>query len=275
MSVPLTVVRAGNAVLGRVAPDVTAGVARRLFFTPRRHTPRAWERAAEDSGERVALAAHLQGLRWGPRGAPPVLLMHGWEGRATQWARFVGPLLAQGKQVVALDGPAHGRSPGRETHMLDFARAILAVGATMGPLDAAIGHSMGGSAIAVALAEGLRARRAALLASPASVEGVVTRFTEFVGLPPPAARRFRRALERTVGAPVERIDIGALGPRLGTVPALILHDPADAEVPFEDGEALAAGWPGARLVRLEGLGHRRLLADDEVVEVVAGFVGGD
>lgn len=269
----IPLLRAGNAVLGRVAPDAAADVARRLFFSPRRHAPRPWERAAEQSGERLTVAANLRALRWGRRDDPIVLLLHGWEGRATQWARFVGPLLAAGKQVVALDGPAHGQSPGREAHVLEFARAVLATGATLGPLDAAVGHSMGGSAIAVALSQGLRARRAVLLASPSSVAGVIDRFIGLVGLPPAAARRFGRQVERTVGLTPEHLDVADLGRRLGHVGALVVHDPADAEIPYADGAAIAAAWPGARLLTVEGVGHRRILADDDVVDAVTGFVG--
>jgi hypothetical protein len=39
-----------------------------------------------------------------------------------------------------------------------------------------------------------------------------------------------------------------------------------------DAEAASAAWPGARLLRVDGLGHRRLLSDPQVVAAVTGFV---
>jgi len=45
------------------------------------------------------------------------------------------------------------------------------------------------------------------------------------------------------------------------VPTLVLHARNDAAVPFEQGKALAAGIPGARLVDLDSANH--ILLDDE------------
>ncbi len=56
------------------------------------------------------------------------------------------------------------------------------------------------------------------------------------------------------------------------VPCLILHDPADREVPWAHGSAIARAWPGATLEPLDGLGHRRLLRDPDVIQRVVEFV---
>jgi pimeloyl-ACP methyl ester carboxylesterase len=50
------------------------------------------------------------------------------------------------------------------------------------------------------------------------------------------------------------------------VPALIVHDLDDAEVPYREGQLLAHSWSGARLVTTAGLGHRRILRDARVIE---------
>jgi hypothetical protein len=55
---------------------------------------------------------------------------------------------------------------------------------------------------------------------------------------------------------------------------MVVHDRGDREVPYDDGVAAAATWPGARLVSTTGLGHRRLLDEPEVVAMVANFVTG-
>lgn len=40
-------------------------------------------------------------------------------------------------------------------------------------------------------------------------------------------------------------------------PALVVHDRGDDDVPVDDGIALAAAWPGARLLITERYGHPR------------------
>ena len=50
----------------------------------------------------------VRAWQWGE--GPPVLLVHGWEGHAAQFAGFIPRLLEQGFSAVAFDAPAHGQS---------------------------------------------------------------------------------------------------------------------------------------------------------------------
>src|ERR1019366_6011017 len=64
-----------------------------------------------------------------------------------RWWDHIGPLLANGWRVVALDLSGHGDSGRRDSYTLDtWAREVLAVAADAGITTAptVIGHSMGG-----------------------------------------------------------------------------------------------------------------------------------
>jgi pimeloyl-ACP methyl ester carboxylesterase len=54
--------------------------------------------------------------------------------------------------------------------------------------------------------------------------------------------------------------------------ALVIHDRGDRDVPFAQGAAIAAAWPGARLHAVEGLGHYRVLRDPAVIEAAVAFL---
>jgi len=97
-------------------------------------------------------AVRVGGLRlhyaaWGPRGAPPLILLHGGAANS-HWWDWVAPELAGAFRVLALDFPGHGKSewprPPRY-RMHDFVRAVVgfADGLGIGHLDL-VGHSMGG-----------------------------------------------------------------------------------------------------------------------------------
>jgi hypothetical protein len=58
------------------------------------------------------------------------------------------------------------------------------------------------------------------------------------------------------------------------VPLLVVHDRDDREVPWHDGAAIAAAWPGAALFTTEGIGHRKVLRDSRVVARVVDFLTG-
>ena len=84
----------------------------------------------------------------------------------------------------------------------------------------------------------------------------------------------RRAIEVRFGDDVWQVlDVDRSTPDL-TFPGLVIHDVDDDEVPLGDARAVASGWPGADLVTTAGLGHRRILRDDEVRDLVASALDG-
>lgn len=267
----LRAVRATNRVLAAVAPDVAVRGAAEMFFRPRRvrTSPpavpglRATRLDVEVSGRRVAAWS------WGD--GPVVLLAHGWEGHAGQFSPFVAPLLAQGLRAVAIDMPAHGRSTGSATNMVEFARAIRAVAAAVGGAHAVVGHSLGGAAAALALADGLPARRAVLISPAAHPDYFVRAFGAIVGLPTRLRERLLLRMRERFGDLWRQAQVPQRVRALD-VPALLVHDPADPDVPFDHAVEIAAAWPGAVLEPVEGVGHRRVLKDARVVERVADFV---
>jgi 3-oxoadipate enol-lactonase len=114
------------------------------------------ERVNEDAGTRLRYLVGGEG--------PPLLLVHGLGGAASNW-RLVAPALAAARRVIIPELPGHGRSgrlAGAAT--LDpFADALVAVAEAEGALPAPwVGHSLGG----------LVALRAAVR-RPEAVSGIV------------------------------------------------------------------------------------------------------
>lgn len=266
----LRVVKLGLSAVGVFAPAAAAELAIRLFSRPRRFPRPEREREILRTAGRLEVAGGLSAYRWGTTG-PTVLLVHGWEGRGTQLGAFIEPLLAAGRQVVALDAPAHGDSPGKATHVLEYAAALRAVAGHIADLEGVVAHSFGVAAVAIALDEGLPARRVVLIAGPASVRDVIERFISLVGLRPPVAESFNARIVARVGRTPEELEIATIGPRM-RAPALVFHDPEDAEVPYSDALKIAERWPDARLRTVYGEGHRRILRSAEVVEEAVAFL---
>ena len=92
---------------------------RHLLSRPPTRPLADWEREAADTARRVSFRFGLSGLRWGESG-PVALMLHGWAGRPTQFASLVPPLLAAGRQVIALDAPGHGESPGQTGTLMEL-----------------------------------------------------------------------------------------------------------------------------------------------------------
>ena len=264
----LASIRLFFAVLGRLSPALAGRLAAKLFARPRRHPRPARETELIARGTRVALPDGLHATAWGA--GPTVLLVHGWEGRGAQLGAFVDPLVAAGYRVIALDGPAHGDSPGVTTTGPEFADALVATRAVVGALAAIVGHSFGGFTSLLAVSRGLPTARIVTIGTPASVPEVLRDFLRLVRLPERALPSMVAALEARVGAPMASFEVEAFAPTVH-VPVLVVHDTDDREVPYADGLRLAKVF-GARLLTTKGLGHRRILFAPEVVAEVVEFI---
>ncbi|MFT3856013.1 MAG: alpha/beta hydrolase [Aquabacterium sp.] len=206
----------------------------------------------------------LSTWHWGIQG-PRVLLIHGWESRSTHWHAWVPALLAAGFRVSALDLPAHGHSSGASTDVVQCGRAVLAFARQLGSVHGVVAHSMGSAATLHAFAHGLEVQASVHLAGPSSVRRVLQGVARAGRLDDGGTQALIQAFEQRTGQPVDDMEAAALASGMKH-PALLCHDPADAEVPLHESRVLAAHWPLARLLETPGTGHRRILRDAEVIQ---------
>ena len=256
-------------------PEFSASLAERLFLTPPR--PRDAAATALDlidarSSMLEHKGRHIAMWRWGPRDAPAVLLAHGWGGNAAQLRAFVFPLLSAGMRVIAYDQPAHGVSEGRLTGLPDFADVLAEVAWHHGDVRAVIGHSLGGTAAALAHAlKKADLRKIVLISPPSDLLGYSRRFARWHWIPEPVRDSMQAAIEERYGLRWSELELPRLAPRL-EARALVIHDRGDRVVPWKQGEQFARHWQGARFISTEGLGHRRILHDAAVTQAAAEFV---
>lgn len=147
----------------------------------------------------------------------------------------------------------------------------METGREVGPLAGIVGYSFGAGASALALSRGLAASGAVLISGPRSLRCVVGRWAHAHGLPEQDVPPFIQLIEHHAGGPIDQFDVANVASGLRQ-PALVIHDRTDKEVPFAEGEAVAAAWPGAEFIVTEGLGHRRIMFAREIVDHVVRFL---
>jgi hypothetical protein len=275
MSAPLGL-RVAFAVGSRLAPRAAARRAADLWFTvPRRPLPPL---PAEPPGAVTRTVEGEHGpvvtRRWGS--GPCIYFMHGWAGAGDQVHGFVGPLASLGLSVVTFDSPGHGDTPvgptGR-THAVEMARTLGDVVAAHGPAHGVVAHSLGAVATAIAIRRGwVRPDRLVLLAPVTRVGPQLERFARAVGVAGPARGHLAAEVRRHTGMAVEEFGCSGGEPQLEGMSLLAVHDCQDGFAPCSDTEALTDAWPHSRLVRTDGLGHVRLLADASVAEIAAAWL---
>lgn len=202
---------------------------------------------------------------------PTVMLVHGWGGSAADLTPIANAFAGAGWRAVWFDMPGHGRSPGKESSLVQFLRAMRAVSGALGTPELIVGHSFGGAAAVFGITElGLPVRGAVLFSPAPGPAYYIDRFARAVGLPPERTDGMVRHLVERVGRPMESLD-AVVAARSVTVPGLILHDVADREVPFEYAQQMADSWRDSRLVPVTSLGHKRILRDPETIAAAVDF----
>jgi pimeloyl-ACP methyl ester carboxylesterase len=243
-------------------------IAVQVFCTPIRTQRSPYEFELLKEAQPIKLRNGVMAFSWGS--GPKVMLVHGWCGRGTQLSAYIKPLLESGCSVVALDCWGHGDSPGSTSHGVKFAESIMACANECVEFSAAIAHAVGAAAVIIALSQGLKLDRAALLAPP-SILNVMRRFASAREFDEADTERFIHQLEVESGFQREAVDHFTLADQIKT-PVLIVHDENDRDVPFSDSVRLAELCSSATLEKTTGLGHLRLLKDKNVIAKSIDFI---
>jgi pimeloyl-ACP methyl ester carboxylesterase len=277
-SASVRVFRVALGTFQRLWPALAVRAAARLFGTP---LPPKWlhRRTAWDASWRIDAwpfedaSITLYSQRAAPHG-PVALLVHGWGGYARQMLPLAETLAQHGLRPVLLEMPAHGRSAGAVSNLPQFARAIeYAVGRLQQEghsVRVLAAHSLGANAAAFATARGLPVERLVLMAPPASPREYTRYFAHVFGLSEQTRAAMQRRFEAREGILMPQFEPDAVGPRI-RVPTMVVHDRGDGINNFADGQAYAHAVRGAQLYATEGLGHRKILKDAQVLGRVTLF----
>jgi pimeloyl-ACP methyl ester carboxylesterase len=277
-SIIFLALRASFALGSRLQPTRSLRRAFRLFCTPLSTSRR--RALATDPGEALVQSLSVGDEQisvyvWGdPAARPYVLLAHGWSSHGLRFLNWIRPLRDAGYAVIGFDQAAHGRSTGTRTHLLQFAEVLREIGGHYGTAAAVIGHSLGGTATLLALSEGLAAGRVVLIAPLADPYVAASYFGRMIGLAEHLWPHLFDEYEKSNPARAANLQAHLMAPAIGC-PALIVHDLADHEVPWSEGERYARYWHGARLLTTTDLGHHRIVDDHGVIDAALRFLRGD
>jgi esterase/lipase len=244
-----------------------------LFFTPIRYkSPEKEVEIARTAKQYKLLVGekNIQLYTWGE--GVSVLMIHGWAGRGTQFRKFVEPFTAQGFKVVAIDGPAHGKSDGSKTEIMEFARVIESVYIKEQAV-AIIAHSFGGVASLYAMANGLQNKVQINIASPTIGEEIIKSFLKALKASDRIGKLFRNFILKQTGKRFEEFSALEIVKRIPhEFDLLLIYDEDDDEVTMEHAHAIKKVYAQAILFQTKGLGHNRILKEDKVINRCVTFI---
>jgi Serine aminopeptidase, S33 len=260
--------------LERFAPSLAHRYFVKLFFTPFRFPVPEKEKKAEQFSKQfsvVAAGKKIQCYTWGS--GAPVLVVHGWGGRATQFRRFVKPLTAAGFMVVGFDGPGHGKSEGKRTNILEFEEALQKIYEKVGQPVAVVAHSFGGGVALFAAMKGLMIPKLINIATPVIGDEIINTYLRAINGSDSTREFFKKHVQKTYGRTFDEFTSSYFIQHLpGPIDVLLIHDEGDKEVVIRHAEKFISLYPAAKLIKTSGLGHTRILKDDQVIRESVTFI---
>ena len=270
----LRIVQKIYPLLERTLPCVAHRFFVTIFFSPLNYAVPEKEKDTEKKAEKFIIRSNgkkIQCYSWGQ--GPVVLVVHGWAGRATQFRKIIAALVRENYRVVGFDGPAHGRSQGRSTNIAEFELVLAEIYRHVGVPAGIIAHSFGGGAVLSAAMNGLPVQKLINIASPTIGDEIIGTYLRTINGSESTARFFKSYVLRTTGKPFEEFTgLHFIRNLKHEVDLLLVHDEDDAEVPLRHAVELIQVYPRATLYQTRGLGHTRILRDEDVIRTCIAFL---
>lgn len=258
-----------------ISTKLATSYAAKLFTTPVRHKipKREFEMEHKSTQQLLYIPAINKSVvtyEYGKNNRK-ILLVHGWSGRGTQLFRIADELVKLGYSIISFDAPAHGKSKGKTTIMSEFIYSILEIDKQFGPFEIAIGHSLGGMSVLNAIKDGLHVDKAIIIGSGDIVQDILDEFIEKLGLKQEISERLRDHFENKYQVKMDDFSAYKAAQKV-KIPVLVVHDYNDPEVPVKAGIHIHKQLKNGTLYLTEGLGHRKILGNQNVIKKTIDFI---
>lgn len=264
-----------SKVLQALNKNMAAAFALKLFETPIKYKmPKREQKMYEvshksklilpESGKEIMVYENKFGVK-------KVLLVHGWNGRGTQLVSIAKAFKELNYTIVSFDAPGHGNSLKTNANMKHFIEAIFELDKKHNGFDVIIGHSLGGMSVINCLGRGLETTRAIIIGSGNKTKDITEDFLDTIGMNKKMTPVLINLFERKYNDKMSDYDVEDQAVKVN-VPILVIHDKNDKDVPCTAAETLHRKLIKSELLITNGLGHRKILGDEKVIEKIIQFV---
>lgn len=258
-----------------ISPKLATKFAAKLFTTPIKHKipKREFHMDNESVQETVFIPSINKKIvvyHYG-KSEKKILLVHGWSGRGTQLVKIADELVNLGFSTISFDAPAHGKSKGNSTIMVEFIASILELEKQFGPFEFAIGHSLGGMSILNAIRENLKVKKAVIIGSGDIIQDIIDDFIKKLKLKPEIGNKLRNHFEKKYGVEMDYYSASNAVKEVST-PVLILHDENDTDVNVKAAYHIKENLKNSELMITKNLGHRKILGNAEVIKRIVEYI---
>ena len=217
-----------------------------------------------------------------------IICVHGWEGRGTNFYKFIPKLTSKGFRVLAPDFPMHGKTSGTETGCHVFGFSLNCILNYIKVPAILLVHSLGNGAACTNYYISDEKTRNQIkgfigIGVPDKFSDYIRNFGNMMGLDDYTNNLFLEKNSERLGIDIKYFVVSDTIKNFN-YPCLIVHDDKDKEVSIEwainSSKYIQQKYQTYKigdkeypcLHKTSGLGHRRILRDDGVVDTVVDFI---
>jgi len=271
-------VKANLRMLSLVSKKKAAKKALKLFSTPmlKEKTKRP---AIFEKGEKLSFKIEgisVRGYHWRPKqkAEHKILIAHGFDSNIKKFDVYISAFLKKGFEVLAFDAPAHGESDGKQITLPLYIATIKNIYEQFGPIHFFMAHSFGGLAVTLFLEKinDNKNKKLVLIAPASEMKTAIDNLFIFLELDEEVKKEFDKLIVERTGTQPEYFSIHRAVENIQSS-ILWLHDKTDDITPISDAlKVEQEHYPNIHFVFTNGLGHRKIYRDKDVVKKIEEFL---
>ncbi len=242
------------------------------FRKPSKKTPPVFHKAEKLSFDLDGLT--IKGYRFNHPSENKLMIIHGFESSVRNFDRYIAPFIRKGYEIIAFDGPAHGKSDGKRITLPLYIATLKKANELFGPANRFMAHSFGGLALAHLL-ESLPDQsglKAVLIAPATETTTAIDSFFRFLDLKDEVRVEFDKYILKKGGVTAEHLSVRRAMNHI-TAPVLWVHDEEDDLTPLSDAlKVKEDGHPNVEFEITRGLGHRKIYRENRIVKRIVDFL---
>ena len=261
-------------ILQLLSPKAVSRIAYKFMNTPKKRELRKSEMQIlnESSKEKIRYKDfEIQQYKWAKATGKVALLVHGWEGRAGNFAGLINVLIDIGYHVVAFDAPSHGESSFGNTNMFQFADFLELQFLKFNP-NLIVSHSFGSVNTATVLRNNtsLNIELWIMVTTPHRFISRVNDISRQFGINTKTQKKLINRIQNDTNENIDKLDMAIYCNELTNVDkAIIVHSKTDKVLPIEGAREVSKFFEKSQLIELDGLGHYSILWSKKLYEIVA------
>ncbi|ALO40873.1 alpha/beta hydrolase [Pseudoalteromonas phenolica] len=254
--------------LTSLPPKMSLSVGSKLLLNPFGKRNYDFELVSPDEVHNIETSLGLAHVAVFGEGEQLILISHGWADNSSGFEAMIAHFIEQGFKVAAIDHIAHGKSSGKQSHLLNFIETITATVQYFEQrndhIHAIVAHSMGAVATLNLPIHLLEDKKLVLIATPVKFFELMFEKVDAAGISPKLLIHVLEGISAQFGKHWKTLCLTQHTEKL-TDKLYFIHDEQDRFACYKSVSAFLNNQKPS-LFTTQGLGHRKLLGDTKVIE---------